>query len=141
MFHVNTDTLKYPSEIVRSSIVIEELEAMMKRKRSMKMHLGSRFEVCRALQYDDHGEPKIGPTSRIVREVDEKGDEEELEVKESKPYSQKTVTVQPHNLIDTLNDQAGKLDTSVMTIPHTEGSEWHLYRLLTIFIKDLPSNQ
>ena len=109
---------------------------MLKRKKSMKMHLGSRFEVCRALQYDpDTHEPVIGINSRIVKRIDKNGHEEELEVKESDPYSMATVSVQPHNLIKTLETQADKLDIRLRTLATQVGSEWHLFQILTLFMQ------
>ena len=97
MFHINTDTLVYPPEIVRTNVVVEEVKAMMKRKKSMKIHIGTRFEVCRPLQFDPvTHELIIGPMSRVVKEVTEDGLEMEYEVKESDPYSMKTVSVQSH---------------------------------------------
>ena len=135
VFHINTDTLVHPPEIVRTNVVVEEVKAMMKRKKSMKMHVGSRFEVCRLLKYDEDGNPFLSPNARIVRETDKDGHEVEFEVREDSPYSMKTVSVQSHILIDTLNEQADKLDNLLTALAKGGRSEWSLFRVLTIFVK------
>ena len=135
VFHIKPDQTVV-SSIMKNPTIIEEIKAMLKRKKSMKMHLGSRFEVCRTLQYDlVRDEPRIGINSRIVKRKDENGNIEELEVKESDPYSMKTVSVQPHNLINILDDQADKLNSRLRTLATQEGSEWNLFQILTLFIK------
>ena len=103
VFHINQSKLYQVSDIVRASTVVDEIKAMMKRKKSMKMHLGAKFEICRTAEYED-GEVKLGADGKLVIEVDEHGHEAHLEVKVNKQFSVPVVSVQPHNLINISDD-------------------------------------
>ena len=94
------------------------------------MYLGVKYEICREFKPD-----RFEPDSRKVIRVDENGNEETLEVKHTRPYTMKPVTVQPYTLLKVLQSQSNALDEILHNLSQEKGSEWRLFRIIHLFVK------
>ena len=115
--------------------VLKHTMDVMTKKKSMKLNMGLHFEIYRKLVYDNDGRPVIGATSRIENIIDEFGDRIQAEIKPTaKLYSTKTLSVNPTNLSQTLENKADQLDELAKHLPE-KGSEWRIYKVLFIYVK------